>query len=215
MSRENEYPIYRFLRIWYKPAKKEENPVNQYEFTYDIISGRMEDDTEIKQEFTLKCSEEPVEAFRTTLQALKAYICDLCEQPQEYVSRITVRGINLKYEQHENGSQVMGVNMCGTYRYKRSNGVLVLNTPFRQESFKKNKGGDDGKLLKDDCLEVIYELFDEAKKYIQGERLKQMIDYKQAAENEKAEKLEKFKEDKKKSKNGVDAQGNILEMGKN
>jgi len=208
------YPIYRFTKIKYKPATKEENPVNEYEFHYYIITGQHKDGSEINQKLTLVCNDEPVESFKTTLQALKPYITELCEQPKDYTARVTVRGINCKYGDHETGGKVLGVVMTGVYKYKKSNGVLVLNTPFKQESFRTSKGGDDGKLLSDDCLEVIYELFEEAKKYLKGERLEIKIDYKEQEKIDKAEKLENYKEGKKKSKDtGVDNSGKIIEMG--
>jgi hypothetical protein len=213
MTRENEYPIYRFRKIWFKPAKKEENPVNVYEFDYDIISGRTEQDQEIKQELTLKCSEEPVESFKKTLQALKPHIVDLCEQPKDYEARVTVRGIHIRYSDHENGSKIMGITMTGTYKLKRSNGVNVLNTPFKQESYTTSKGGDETKLLSEPCAELVYELFDEAKRYVQGERLKLMIDFKEQEAQDKKANLESYKENKKKSKEkGVDDGGNIINL---
>ena len=190
--------IFRFFKIKYKPAQGEGDDLkNSYEFTYDIIKGHNESGLEIKESFTLKSHDEPVEKFRDALQGLKPHLTGYCELPKEYVSRVTVRGISISYGDHEDGRKIPGVIITGVMKYKKSNGVLVLNSPFKQSEFLKDSGGDESKLLDAECMEVIEDLFSESERYLKGEREKVEIDFADKKEENKNKKIHELKLEQK------------------
>ena len=199
--------IYRFSKIKYKPAKKEDEK-NSYEFTYDLIKGHNENGQEIRESFTFKSYDEPVQTFKDALQGLCPYLTGFCELPKDYASKIKVRGISASYGDHDDGRKIPGVIISGVMQYKKSHGVLPLNTPFKQSEFLKESGGDESKLLGEECFEVIETLFQEAERYIKGEREKIEIDFAEQETKDKEEKHKKFKDSKK----AVNGQGNILDM---
>ncbi|NOS85255.1 MAG: hypothetical protein HOP31_08960 [Ignavibacteria bacterium] len=201
-------PIYRFLKIKYKPAKKEDDK-NSFEFTYDLIKGHNENGQEIKESFTFKSYDEPVQTFKDALQGLCPYLTGFCELPKDYASKIKVRGISVSYGEHEDGRKIPGVIISGVMQYKKSHGVLPINTPFKQSEFLSDSGGDESKLLGDECFEVIETLFHESERYIKGEREKIEIDFAEQEIKDKADKLEKHKSSKK----AVNGQGNIIDIG--
>lgn len=192
-------PVYRFHKIKYSPARGKQNH-NTYEFQYDIILSRDEKGVEIKEEYTLICHEEPIGNFNDYLQGLKPHVVSLCELPADYVKRVEVRGISLSY----NGeNRTLGAVITGVMNYKKSNGVLVLNTPHKTENFlNESESGDPNQLIDEDCAELLYQLFKESEKYIKGERQQINIEFAEPAGKEPGElELVKEKKDKKKSKN--------------
>lgn len=201
-------PIYRFLKIKYSPAKKEDDK-NSYSFTYDLIKGHNENGQEIKESFVFKSYDEPVQKFKDALQGLCPHLTEYCELPANYASRIKVRGVSITHGDHEDGRKIPGLIITGVMQYKKSHGVLVLNTPFKQSEFLTEAGGDESKLLSDECIEVLETLFAEAERYIIGERETIEIDFAEQEIKDKADKLEKHKASKK----AVNGNGNIIDIG--
>ena len=158
----------RFYKIKLEPGK-EGKTCNTWHFDYDVIKGHLPSGADRVDEFTLACHDEPLPAFMKPFKALEPYIAELCEQPSDYARRTDIRSVSFDY----NGDKkVMGVTMCGILHYKKSNGVLVMNTPHKIEVF-YGKGGDASQLIPDKMCSLLYELFSQAGRYIDGERIEQ------------------------------------------
>lgn len=129
--------------------------------------------------FTFISKDEPLPSFELTMMKLRKHVLALLEMPKtdKEVKKVTVRSVSLSYAGDDD---VMGAVISGIRSLEYSNGVQVLNTPYKpEEAVAEN--ADDTNILPEECSALIYELIDEAQKYLDGER----------------KQIEAFKEEKK------------------
>lgn len=48
-------------------------------------------------EYTAKCTEEPAPNFLEALKDLRQFVIEMCELPEDYIDRITVKSVSLNY----------------------------------------------------------------------------------------------------------------------
>jgi len=120
-------------------------------------------------EFTLTCAEEPYPDFYQAMNALAADVVEICELPESYVERITMRGVSIS---HSGDAEVMGATITAQMRLEHSNVPLNLNTPHKiEEPYGDNV--DHNALLPGNCAMHLYLLFEQARKYVDGDRPQQ------------------------------------------
>jgi hypothetical protein len=118
-------------------------------------------------EFSLACADEPKPEFQETLQALKEDVIEMCELPEDYLSRIRVTGVSFSYGGDD---EIMGATVISQMILHHSNVALNLNTPHKP-SAPYSESGDETQLLSDNCIDHLGCLEREAKEYIQGIRV--------------------------------------------
>lgn len=117
-------------------------------------------------QYTMTCSDEPLPAFKEALADLNQDLLEMCELPDNYLTRIVVTGVSFSYGGEK---EVMGATVTGQVHLNKSNVALNLNTPHKIEEFYADDG-DPKQLLTEDCVERLKELTTQAEAYIDGER---------------------------------------------
>ena len=120
-------------------------------------------------EYSFICSERAKPSFYESFDKLLPYVIELCELPDEYKQRITVKSISFSYGGE---SEVMGATITAAMELEHSNTPLNLNTPHKP-SEPYNSAQEEAlpdQCLTDDCVTALYKLCDEANLYIDGER---------------------------------------------
>jgi hypothetical protein len=134
--------------------------------------GKIQMEYEIKNqkggmdEFSFSCFEEPKPSFIEALKDLAQDALDICELPDDYLSRIRISGISLSYGGE---NETMGCIITAQMILYKSNAALNLNTPHKIEEF-YGETGDESQLLSKSCVGRIKTLIDEAGKYAKGIR---------------------------------------------
>ncbi|NSW92759.1 MAG: hypothetical protein HPY74_19315 [Firmicutes bacterium] len=122
-------------------------------------------------EYSFTCSEEPRPELYAALRALAPHVIKMCELPEDYLSRIDVRGVTFSYGGE---NEVMGATIIGQMELKNSYSKLNLNTPYKaSDSYSEYAPPDEMQLLSGDCIEALEELCKEVELYIEGERAQQ------------------------------------------
>lgn len=116
--------------------------------------------------FSLSCRARPRPEFILAWDAMRTWVVELCELPQEYLSRIAVTGVTTSYAGEKD---VRGVVLTATMRLDLSLSPLNLNTPHKTETF-YGETGDDRQLMDDDLIKDLDVLELEAEAYVKGER---------------------------------------------
>lgn len=117
-------------------------------------------------QYTMTCSDEPLPAFKEALAALDQDVLEMCEQPENYLTRIVVTGVSFDYSGEK---EVLGATITGQMNLHKSNVPLNLNTPHKIKEFYADDG-DPKQLLTEDCAERLKGLATQAEAYIDGER---------------------------------------------
>lgn len=74
-------------------------------------------------------SEEPAApSFYHAMKALAIHVADLCELPESYAGRLTIKGVAYTFKGEE---QVMGATMTAAMDLHRTKGTITLNTPHK------------------------------------------------------------------------------------
>jgi hypothetical protein len=147
------------IRIKKVRFTKDEKIVLDYE-----IEGN---DGSDKYRFT---SEDPAApSFYDAMKALASHTTELCELPESYVKRLTMKGVTYTYKGDE---EIMGATMAAVMELYHSNSVIALNTPHKPsipyDPNAKEPYGDAA--LSEACVNALWELARQAELYINGER---------------------------------------------
>lgn len=118
-------------------------------------------------EYSFTCSEKARPEFYEALNALAPHVIEMCELPEDYLSRIKVRGVAFSYGGEK---QVMGATIIAQMELFYSNTDLNINTPHKASDSYNDQPADENQLLTDECIDALDVLCDEVKLYIQGER---------------------------------------------
>jgi hypothetical protein len=117
--------------------------------------------------YSFECTEAALPEFTQALSALAPDMLELCELPEDRLSRITVKAVSLAYS---GDKEVMGACISGCMELLLSNCPLNLNTPFKPSgSYNDNPPADD-QILSGVTVSRIEKLCDEARRYLRGER---------------------------------------------
>ncbi|MBI3582400.1 MAG: hypothetical protein HY096_00435 [Nitrospinae bacterium] len=128
---------------------------------YEVLEG-----DKIKEEYSLTSIDKPLPSFSAALQGLAMSVVDICELNKQDINYIIVTGVSFS---HSGEKQVMGAVISAQKKLKKTDALLNLNTPHKIEDF-YGETGSKQQLLDDDTIKKIYDVIEEAEKYIAGER---------------------------------------------
>jgi hypothetical protein len=117
-------------------------------------------------DFSFTCSDEPKPEFKGALAALAEDVIDICELPDEYLSRISVCGVSFSYGGEQ---EVMGATIIAQMRLTNSNGSLNLITAHKP-SAPYAEGADKHNVLREECVQRLETLCQNAQEYVNGIR---------------------------------------------
>jgi hypothetical protein len=117
-------------------------------------------------QYSLACSDIPRPGFKEALNALAQDVIQLCELPDEYITRILITGVSLSYG---GPSETLGATIISQMALNHSNVNLNLNTPHKP-SEPYSEGGDIFQCLSQECIERLTYLMLEAEDYVKGNR---------------------------------------------
>lgn len=124
-------------------------------------------------EYSFSCSEEPRPELHTALTALAPHVIDMCELPEDYLSRVIVRGVSFSYGGE---NEVMGATIIAQMHLQNSYAKLNMNTPHKaSEPYSENSPLDAKQLLSDECIQALDDLCNEIELYINGQRAQQTL----------------------------------------
>lgn len=130
------------------------------------IEYEIENSKDGMDEFSMTCSDEPKPEFTSALKDLAQDVLDMCELPEEYITRVIVTGVSFSYGGE---TEVMGATLIAQMKLHKSNVNLNLITPHKIEEFYSDQG-DPAQLLGEECVGRIKELIDQAGDYVRGIR---------------------------------------------
>jgi hypothetical protein len=117
-------------------------------------------------EYSFSCGDEPKASFRKAMDELAQDVIEICELPEDYLSRIRVSGVSLSWGGE---NETMGAVIIASMMLEKSNVNLNLNTPHKTGDF-YGETGDPEQLLNPDCVIRIETLIAEASDYVKGIR---------------------------------------------
>jgi hypothetical protein len=130
----------------------------------DLGSGKV-------REVIVKSPETPLPAFLNILMYLRIHLLQLMEMQanEDETKKVKVHGVSLDYS---GDNEVMGVVIVGVRDLQLSRGVQVLNSPHKLE-----KSNDAKQKLDTKAVDLVYQLIDEAEKYVNGEVAQEKLDF--------------------------------------
>jgi hypothetical protein len=147
MKRDLGAPVTRFTKIKFDGAKV------RLEYQVTRPGGGDPD------EFALQCADRPLPEFVSSLAALRADVCQICEFPSKEVTTLTMRGVSLAYK-----DGVMGCVLTALRTVTTADAPLILNTPYLPQK------AQSGCLLPASTVRRVNALHVEAARYLAGER---------------------------------------------
>lgn len=119
-------------------------------------------------EYSFSCSEDARPEFYAALKELAQDVITMCELPENYLDRITVKGVSYSYGGE---NDTMGATISASMKLKESYQELNLNTPHKaSEMYCAETPVDEMQLLYSDCIERLEALHEECLLYIKGDR---------------------------------------------
>jgi hypothetical protein len=119
-------------------------------------------------EYSFTCSEEARPEFYAALKDMAQDVLEMCELPENYMDRITVRGVSFSYGGE---NDTLGATISAAMELKNSYPNLNINTPHKAaEMYCPDTPDDEMQLLSGDCFERLEILLKECEKYVKGER---------------------------------------------
>jgi len=121
-----------------------------------------------RDEFGFTCFDKARPEFYKAMEAMKVHVLDMCELPEDYLERITIRGVSYSYGGE---NDTMGATISAAMSLENSYPALNLLTPHKASAMYSPNTPDDVKqLLTGDCIEALLALQAECIKCIEGER---------------------------------------------
>lgn len=119
-------------------------------------------------EYSFTCSEKARPEFYDAMGGVAPHVIEMCELPEDYLSRIKVRGVSFSYGGEK---EVMGATISAAMELKDSYQNLNINTPHKASAmYNEGSDPDDMQLLSGKCIEALEALQEECKAYISGDR---------------------------------------------
>lgn len=121
-----------------------------------------------QDEYSFTCSEKARPEFYEAMGSLAEHVIDMCELPEDYLERITVRGVSYSYGGE---NETMGAVISASMKLKESYQPLNLTTPHKASAMYNPETPDDEmQLLTGDCIDALEALQAECEAYIKGDR---------------------------------------------
>jgi hypothetical protein len=127
----------------------------------------VESKTGSMDEYQFICSDPARPEFHEAFKKLAPHVIDMCELPDNYLDRITVKSVSFSYG---GDKEVMGATISGSMELHYSNSGLNLNTPHKACDSYNDGPADENQLLSSDCVKALNELCKECELYINGDR---------------------------------------------
>lgn len=118
-------------------------------------------------EYSFTCSEEARPEFYKAMEKLAKHVIEMCELPEDYFSKITVRGVSFSYGGPD---ETMGATISAAMALEKSYPNLNLNTPHKASEMYSDSPADPMQLLSAECIEDLTVLLEECEYYIEGDR---------------------------------------------
>ena len=118
-------------------------------------------------EYSFTCSEKARPEFYDVMGGVAPHVIEMCELPESYLERITVRGVSFSYG---GPGEVMGATISAAMKLDKSYQALNINTPHKASEMYNDGPVDEMQLLSDDCIKALEALQEECKAYISGDR---------------------------------------------
>lgn len=130
-------------------------------------------------EYSFACKQKARPEFYRALAALSEDVIELCELPDDYEERITVKGVSFSYGGEK---KVMGAVIIASMRLENSNCPLNLITPHKPSDSYSDTEVPEDMLLSEECISRLDDLLHETVLYIKGDRAQaSMFDVKKEA----------------------------------
>lgn len=134
---------------------------NQIHMVYDAGPGNGD-------EYQFTCRDKARPEFYSALEAMAEHVIDMCELPDNYLDKITVRGVSYSWGGE---NETMGATITAAMELEKSYQALNLVTPHKASAMYNPETPDDEKqLLTGDCIDALEHLMAECLLYIEGER---------------------------------------------
>lgn len=123
-------------------------------------------------QYSFSCSDAPRPEFEQALASLAEHVVTLCELPEDYTHRITVKSVSFSYGGE---AEVMGAVISAGMKLENSNQPLNLNTPHKASESYSAGPADENQLLPGKCVKALDRLQDECMRYIMGDRAQMQL----------------------------------------
>lgn len=131
------------------------------------INYQQKSQTDAWNDFTMSCVEKGEPALYLALHELRQDVIEMCEQPDHYIDRITIKSVSFSYGGEK---EVMGATISAAMTLEQSNCPLNLNTPHKASESYNDGDADVKQLLSGDCVERLWKLQEAAERYVDGVR---------------------------------------------
>lgn len=118
-------------------------------------------------DYSMSCVEKGEPGLYTSLDELRQDVIEMCEQPDHYIDRITVKSVSFSYGGEK---EVMGATISAAMTLLHSNCPLNMNTPHKASESYNDYEADVNQLLSGDCVERLWALQKAAERYVDGVR---------------------------------------------
>lgn len=118
-------------------------------------------------EYQFTCSDPARPEFYEVFKKLAPHVIDMCELPDGYLDRITVKSVSFSYGGEK---EVMGATISASMELHYSNCGLNLNTPHKASDSYSDGPADEKQLLSEECVRDLIKLCVECELYINGDR---------------------------------------------
>jgi hypothetical protein len=121
-------------------------------------------------DYSMTCSEPAVQGFYDTLHSLRAYVCEICDLPEEYQEGMKVIGVTFTYDDENWGAVISAIKTL-----KSSNTPFNIHTPWKeafadQSGKKKKDPGPMKTYLSSGLMKALDLLKEHAIGYAEGTR---------------------------------------------
>ena len=134
---------------------------------YNQILIEYEDGPSNGDEYSLTCREKARPEFYKAMEALAEHVADMCELPDDYLERITVRGVSYSYGGE---AEVMGATISASMELENSYQPLNILTLHKASGSYSDSPADPMQILSGDCIRCLLAIQKECELYIRGDR---------------------------------------------
>lgn len=143
--------------------------INKVKITkYNQIAIVYQDGPGNGDEYSLTCREKARPEFYEAMMELAEHVVEMCELPDNYLDRITVRSVSFSYGGE---NDTMGAVISASMELKESYQSLNLTTPHKAcAMYNPDTPDDEMQLLTGECIDALEALKKECEAYIKGDR---------------------------------------------
>jgi len=110
--------------------------------------------------------------FMNKWNKLAKYLVMFCELNEEEIKFVRVNKLKIKYLAEDD---VYGFMLCGQKQLMHSDGILVLNSPYKSEKFRDDDTSQQSNTVPKELSKLVRELMVGAEEYLNGARLQDKL----------------------------------------